>query len=155
MTASRFPVEAGHIMAFARALGDPSPRFQDALTGAAAPFAPATFVMAAAHFDPDYPLRPGPDGEWFGSGGGPGLALEGGGALHAEQHFEYHRPVRAGDVLHPVTEPGRSWTRQGTRGELVFTELITRFLDADGAPVVTARSVGVQTPLLPNPQGEV
>lgn len=155
MTAARFPVEAGHIMMFARAIGDESPEFVAAPDIPATPLAPPTFVMSAAHFDPDYPLRPQPGEQWFGSGGGPGSAVAGSGALHAEQHFEYHRPVRAGDVLYPQSEPGRSWTKQGRTGELVFSETITRFLDAEGNPVVTARSVGVETRRPPGgPEGD-
>jgi len=149
MTAVRFPVEPGHILVFARAIGDESPEYRSALDGDAAPLAPPTFVMASAHFDPDYPLRPTPGAEWFGSGGGPGLLPEAGGALHAEQHFEYHRPVRAGDVLHPRSRVGRTWTKQGKAGELVFTETITEFVDAGSEPVVTTRSVGVLTRPLP------
>ncbi len=30
--------------------------------------APPTFVVAGAHFDPDYPLRPASGRPWFGSG---------------------------------------------------------------------------------------
>ncbi len=106
MTVERFPVEAGHIMLFARAIGDTNPAYYGAMTGAATVPAPPTFVQSSAQFDPDYFLRPKPGEPWFGSGrnatgvvraegGGGG----GGGGLHAEQHYEYHRPLRAGDVL--------------------------------------------------------
>ena len=143
MTAPIFPVEAGHILMFARALGDENPDYR-AGPGADGPvLAPPTFVMASAHQDPDYHLRPRPDSAWFGSGRGPGVAPEGGGGLHAEQHFEYHRPVRAGDVLVPRPGPERSWERQGRSGRLVFVERVTEFCDQSGVPVVTARSVGV------------
>lgn len=144
MTTDRFAVEAGHVMTFARAIGDTDPRFQAAMDGGT-PFAPPTFVMAAAHYDPDHPLRPRAGEPWYGSGAGPGTAPEGGVGLHAEQHFEYHRPVRAGDVLFPRTEDGRTWTKQGRSGELVFVETVTRYLDAAGEPVVTARTVAVTT----------
>ena len=34
---------------------------------------------------------------------------DGGGGLHAEQHYVYHRPVRAGDVLSASVREGRRW----------------------------------------------
>jgi len=146
MSVTRFPIEPGHMIAFARAIGDDDPAYHAEL---AAPdghaVAPPTFTMAGAHFDDAYPLRPRPGQEWFGSGGGPGTALEGGGGLHAEQHFEYHRPLRAGDVLSAQSRPGRGWEKAGRAGRLLFNETITEYRDADGALVVTARSVSVLT----------
>ena len=144
MAVTRFPIEPGHMLAFARAIGDDDPAYHAELAdpqGRAV--APPTFTMASAHFDDAYPLRPKPGEEWFGSGGGHGTALEGGGGLHAEQHFEYHRPLRAGDVLTAETRQGRSWEKTGRAGRLLFTEQITEYRDAEGALVVTARSVGV------------
>jgi hypothetical protein len=54
MAAGRFPVEAGHVLAFGRALGldEGLPRIGDV--------APPTFAIASAQFDPHYPLRPRP-----------------------------------------------------------------------------------------------
>ena len=47
-------------------------------------------------------------------------------AGHAEQHFEYHEPVLAGDVLTAQTRPGKTWEREGRRGgKLHFSESIT------------------------------
>jgi hypothetical protein len=68
----------------------------------------------------------------------------GGGGLHAEQHFTYHRTPRVGDVLSSTTKPGERWEKTGRSGKLVFSEQITEFRDAAGELVVTARSVGVQ-----------
>ena len=96
MAARCFPVEAGHVLTFARALGADDPASGLPAVGDAAP---PTFAIASAQFDPDYPLRPRPGAPWHGSGGDPGLVTEGAGGLHAEQHFTYHRPVRVGDVL--------------------------------------------------------
>ena len=141
MTARRFPVEAGHVLAFARALGAPDP--PDGLPGAG-DAAPPTFAIAGAQFDPEYPLRPRPDMGWHGSGGDAGLVTEGAGGLHAEQHFPYHRPIRVGDVLVPSTRPGEAWEKQGRSGRLYFRERITEFRDEAGRLVVTARSVSVQ-----------
>ena len=158
MAVERFPIEAGHIMCFARAIGDANPAYYGAITGAEAVPAPPTFVTASAQFDPDYPLRPKIGEAWFGSGreatGRPQPESAGGGGggtgLHAEQHYTYHRPLRAGDVLHATTRPGERWEKQGRRGgTLVFSEIITEYHDANGELVVTARTVGVKTEKVP------
>jgi hypothetical protein len=166
MAVERFPVEAGHILTFARAIGDDNPVYRDPEAASAAGLdgiiAPPTFVMGSAHFDPDYPLRPAIGRPWFGSGreptGLPGNDGSGAGdaagsdaggsgetALHAEQHFEYHRTLRAGDVLTATSRDGRRWEKQGKRGgTMTFTEFVTEYRDAEGALVVTATTVGVR-----------
>ena len=72
MAAERFPIEAGHIMMFARSVGDPNPVYYDEgrarSTEVGRIIAPPTFVQASAQFDPDYPLRPKIGQPWFGSG---------------------------------------------------------------------------------------
>ena len=69
-----FPVEATHIMMFARAVGDANPVYHDAAaakdTTAGGIIAPPTFAQAVAQFDPDYFLRPKPGQKWFGSAKG-------------------------------------------------------------------------------------
>jgi hypothetical protein len=123
-----------------------------ATTEAGGIIAPPTFVQASAQFDPDYPLRPKPGKPWFGSGGTPSGAAAGqggggnGGSLHAEQHYEYHRPLRPGDVLTATALPGRTWEKEGRRsGKLIFTEQVTEYRDQAGEKVITARGVGVRT----------
>ena len=156
MTVDRFPVEASHIMMFARSVGDPNPIYYDAEhaqgTEPGGIIAPPTFAQASAQFDPDYGLRPKIGEPWFGSGreatGTPRGGGGGGGGtgLHAEQHFEYHRQLRPGDVLSAKTRPGKSWEREGRRaGKLQFSETITEYFDQNGELVITARSVGVRT----------
>jgi hypothetical protein len=151
VTAERFPIEEGHIASFARSIGDANPAYY----GPEA-IAPPTFVQASAQWDPDYPLRPKIGQPWWGSGRGPGGAPSFGGGqsggggrgtgLHAEQHYEYARPVRAGDVLTATTRAGETWEKEGRRaGKLVFTESITEYRDQNGELVVTARGVGVRT----------
>jgi hypothetical protein len=159
-----FPIEAGHIMMFARSVGDPNPVYHDAEEAKSSEVggivAPPTFIQASAQFNPDYFLRPRIGAPWFGSGkeptsvqraeaapsGGGGRRGGGGGVgLHAEQHFEYHRPIRPGDVLTPTHKEGKSWERTGRSGHLQFSENITEWHDADGSLVVTARGVGVRT----------
>jgi acyl dehydratase len=163
MAVERFPIEAGHIMLFARAIGDPNPIYYDPEQA----IAPPTFVQASAQFDPDYGLRPKIGRPWFGSGktpsglqrpapaekaeggssgGGGGGRGGAGSGLHAEQHYEYHRPLKVGDVLTSTTTPGKRWEKEGRRaGKLVFAESVTEYRNQDGELVVTARSVAVRT----------
>jgi hypothetical protein len=155
VVAERFPIEEGHIASFARSVGDANPVFYgpDAV-------APPTFVQASAQWDPDYFLRPKIGQPWFGSGKEPtGIRRDGGGSggsgggsggggtgLHAEQHYEYHRPLRVGDVLSATVLPGKTWEKEGRRaGKLVFSETVIEFRDQSGELVVTARGVGVRT----------
>ncbi len=148
-----FPVEASHIMMFARSVGDTNPVYHDAAaakdTGAGGIVAPPTFAQAVAQFDPNYYLRPKPGEKWFGSAKGPS-GIEGkppsSGGLHAEQHYEYHRHLRPGDVLTVETKPGKTWEKESKRaGKLTFSERVTEYRDQNGELVITARGVGVTT----------
>ena len=148
-----FPVEASHIMMFARAIGDYSPEFHDpdaaADTDAGGLMAPPTFPQAVAQFNPDYHLRIHPGQPWFGSGKNPS-GIEGkpasSGGLHAEQHFEYTRPIRPGDVLSVAIRDGKTWEKQSKRaGKLTFSERVTEYRDQNGELVCTTRSVAVKT----------
>ena len=66
--------------------------------------------------------------------------------LHAEQHFEYHRHLRPGDVLSATVKPGETWEKQSKRaGTLKFSETITEYRDQNGELVITARGIGVTT----------
>jgi hypothetical protein len=143
MTVERFPVEAGHVLTFRRALGHADAE-RSAQTTPGLPV-PATFVQASAQFDPDYILRPQADEAWFGSAAGPGFLASGRSGLHAEQHYEFHQPVRIGMVLASSVREGRTWEKVGRSGTLHFSETITEYVDESGAAVVTATSVGVRT----------
>jgi hypothetical protein len=158
MAVKRFPVEASHIMMFARSVGDDNPIYYDAeyakTTEPGTIIAPPTFAQSSAQFDPDYFLRPKTGQAWFGSGKEPtGIKREsgggsgsGGGGLHAEQHFEYHRHLKPGDVLSATTLPGKTWEKESKRaGKLVFSESVTEYRDQNGELVITARGVGVRT----------
>ncbi len=160
MAIERFPVEASHILMFARAVGDPNPIYSDeayaAGTEVGGIIAPPTFAQSSAQFDPDYFLRPKIGEPWFGSGKEPtGVKREktegessgsAAGGLHAEQHFTYHRHLRPGDVLTGTVLPGKTWEKEGKRsGKLVFSETITEYRDQNGELVITARGVGVRT----------
>ena len=162
MAVERFPVEAGHVLMFARAIADPNPIYSDAEFAAhsevGAVIAPPTFVTASAQFDPDYPLRPKYGEPWRGSGReATGLskatvpdaesdAAPRGSSLHAEQSYEYHRPLVVGDVLTASMSIGNEWTKEGRTGLLRFTEIVTEYRDAHGELVITGRAVAVLTP---------
>jgi len=160
MAVGKFPIEAGHIMMFARSIGDANDIYYDAdyakTTEPGAVIAPPTFVQASAQFDPDYFLRPKIGEEWFGSakeatglsqreskgGGGGG----GGGSLHAEQHYEYHQQLCAGDVLTATSKTGKTWEKEGRRGgKLTYSESVTEYRNQAGELIVTATGVGVRT----------
>ena len=159
MAVDKFPIEASHIMMFARSVGDENPIYYDedyaATTEPGRVVAPPTFAQASAQFDPDFFLRPKVGQPWFGSGkeatgikressGGGGGGSSG--VLHAEQHFEYHRHISPGDVLSATIRPGKTWERESKRaGKLVFSESITEYRDQNGELVITARGVGVRT----------
>ncbi|MBQ75801.1 MAG: hypothetical protein CMQ20_12380 [Gammaproteobacteria bacterium] len=164
MAVDKFPIEAGHIMMFARSIGDANQIYYDQdyadKSEPGAIVAPPTFVQASAQFDPDYFLRPKIGQEWFGSakgatgitqregssGGGGGAAGGIGAGLHAEQRYEYHRQLMVGDVLKATNKPGKTWEKEGRRGgKLTFSESITEYHDENGDLVVTATSVGVRT----------
>ena len=153
MAVERFPVEETHILMFARAIGDENPVYTDPSSSEAAEFggviAPPTFTSASMQFDPDAFLRPKLGEPWFGSAKEPsGAEIESTGRLHAEQHFEYHRPLVAGEVLTAVQRAGETWEKQSKRGgTLRFEEIFIDYLSAaTGEPVVTARAVSVLPP---------
>lgn len=148
-----FPVEATHILMFARSIGDTRPEYTDddaaKGTGAGGIVAPPTFPQAVAQFDPDYALRMKPGEAWFGSGATPsgveGKASTSGG-LHAEQHFEFKRPLRPGDVLTATWRDGKSWERESKRaGKLKFSERLVDYHDQNGELVCQGRGVVVTT----------
>ena len=92
------PIEASHIMMFARSIGDTNPIYYDQTYAdkedTQGTIAPPTFARAVSQFDPDYELRPKANEKWFGSGKAPtGIQYRAktSGGLHAEQHFEYHK----------------------------------------------------------------
>jgi acyl dehydratase len=179
VAAKRFPIEASHVLMFARAIGDDNPVYSDEdkakASEAGGIIAPPTFVQASAQFDPEYGLRPRPGVPWFGSGKHPSGLMRpraepapggdaggaarasgggrgggggggGGGGLHAEQHYEYLRHVRPGDVLTAKSRPGRTWEKESRRaGKLKFRETITEYYDQNGELVIIARGVGMST----------
>jgi hypothetical protein len=124
----RFPVEAGHVLAFARAIGDET-AVRDGQV-------PPTFTATTVIHDPEHMRGMQPAGA---------LALappEGESMLHAEQHFEFLAPVGVGDVLIVTESVGRTWTKQSKDGGVLgFTELVKELRDEAGSLVVRSRMV--------------
>lgn len=136
----RMRVDPSMLLVFARAVGDESDAIRTQLDASAGEpvTAPLTFTRAVAeHFDDDGELRLWPGGVPTPVGGAPGQ-------FHAEQHFEYFKPLRAGAALHAHTTGGRTWQREGRSGTLSFAEVVTEFVDDDGDLCVRATKVGVR-----------
>ncbi len=144
-----FPVEGSHILMFARAIGDENPAFTDAEKAQQSELggivAPPTFLQSFLQFDPENPTRPKPGEKWRGSGRTPSgidTPEEASGRLHAEQHFEYIRPVRPGDVLTIEIKQGKTWEKESRRaGKLTFYETIMEFRDQKAELVCIIRIV--------------
>jgi hypothetical protein len=155
-----FPVDRTAILNFAAAIGETNPIYWDDAYAKRTPLgdvvAPPTFGISSAHWNPDYGLRgtrkiparkeaekkaeAAPRSG--GGGGGPNLTR----VLHAEQRFEYKKPLQPGMRLTVTNRAGKSWEKEGKRGgKLVFTEGITEFRDASGELVLVATSVSVIT----------
>lgn len=145
-----FPVEAGQILFFARAIGDNNPIYQDkeyaAQTEVGGIIAPPTFVISAFQYQEHLILRPQWGEPWIGSG----KTASGSQneyfmkdfmtALHAEEHFEYFGLIYPGDVLTVRTFDGGCWEKTGKRGgRISFVEQITEYYNQKKELVVRAR----------------
>jgi hypothetical protein len=136
----QFPVESGQVLVFARSVGDLDPVYEEQVGVAdGGPLVvPPTFVRSAEHFDPDSLCRPHPRGlEQPGRGG----TID---TVHAEQHFEYFAPLRAGEQLTVESFEGSTWAKRGRAGDLEFFETITEFRGPSGELCVRARKVSVR-----------
>lgn len=133
----RFPVEEGHVLAFARAIGEPAPAPGDIV--------PLTFAAATALHDP---------GRMRGMAPAAQRAAAGETLLHAEQGFEYFAPLRVGAVTYVTERPGRTWAKTSKRGErLTFSELIKELRDGGGEILLRTRMVLVRKEPVAAPPG--
>jgi len=141
--ATTIHVERGPVAAFARAVTDDNPIYQDPGAAAEAGFdaipAPPTWTFAAqafGRFPEDQPEDPtggaNPMAEIMGQ-----LMADGGLILHGEQEFTYHRPVVVGDTLHHEGEVVDLYTKESGDRVMTFLVIENRFTDDDGQPVVT------------------
>jgi acyl dehydratase len=124
-------VIAEEVGAFARAIGDLNPVYVDRAAAAKSRFgavlAPPTFPirMGAAAGDPDLFLA---------------LDLNFASLLHAEQEFEWFRPLVAGEKVTITGRVGDMWEKQGKSGTLDFVVLEQIARDARGETVYVART---------------
>jgi acyl dehydratase len=120
-------VEKGAIRRFAEALGDYNPIYYDEeyarALGYPAIVAPPTFP-ASFHSAAD--LR-----ELLGVG------IKS--LLHAEQTFEYERPILAGDRIYVTTRVAEVLERQGPGGRMDVTVIEDEGRDEEGRKVFSAR----------------
>ncbi|RHW23810.1 hypothetical protein D0Z08_28090 [Nocardioides immobilis] len=127
-------------MLFARSVGDTDPVYGDQLAAGTGEqlVTPPTFVRALDHFDPTSRTRPSLPTLSPDFGGSPNM-------VHAEQHFEYLAPFRAGEQVVVEAFEGRTWTKNGRSGRLDFSETVTEYRRSDGDVLVRARKVSVRT----------
>src|SRR5881296_768756 len=126
-------VQAEHVAAFARALGDANPLYVDPETARRGPF--GTIVAP-----PTYPIA-------FMAqalAGGADVFLELGlnfmTLVHGEQEFEYTRPLRAGETLTLTGRVADVYEKTGSSGVLDFVVIETEGRDAEGEPVFRSRN---------------
>ena len=149
----RVVIERGPVMLFARAVKDPSPVYASDQAARAAGFAHVpvpptyTFVMSSAGALPDV-QPPGSTGSMYSNSGvdADSAFARDGLFLHGEQHFTYHRPVAAGDVLEGRMRTSKSIARQARRGPMEVTYFQTTWTDIEGNAVVDERIVSLYFP---------
>jgi len=125
-----FEVGREHVRQFATAIGDPGPAHTDPdaarALGHEDVVAPPTFLTVLNfRFALEGPVVD------------PALGLDYSRVVHGEQHFELHRPVRAGDVLSVVARIDD--IRDAGRNELMT--MVSEVTAADGEKVATVRGV--------------
>lgn len=134
-----FPIEAGKIAEFARAMRDDNPAFvqpakAEALGHAPVP-APLTFSVASAHYAggnaTDLPIK---------------LGLDLSRTVHGEQRWIYHRPIEAGQTLTGITRIAQVDRKASRGGEMLRVTTETVYRDSDGRPVVTESMLSIELP---------
>ena len=145
-----FPVEAGHIMRFAAAIGDENPIYRDAAHAQATEpggvIAPPTYAVVSSHWDPatsrdPSPADPGgapppaPPASPAAPGPAPALA-----ASTPSSATSTTGPSCAGETLSVRKRPGKPPGRRRAvaAGAMTFEETISEFFDEAGEIVVTA-----------------
>ena len=123
-------VEAGAIIKFAQAIGDPSPVFNDEEAARRSKYggliAPPTFLRSMGPGPMKAPVQsPYP------------ANLDGG------SEWEYFEPVRAGDRITVTTKVADISERKGRLGNMLFTVRETRYVNQFGQVAATQRSTGI------------
>ena len=126
-------VQAEHVAAFARALGDANPLYVDPEAARRGPF--GTIVAP-----PTYPIAFMTQALAGGADVFLELGLDFMTLVHGEQEFEYARPVKAGETLTLTGRIADVYEKQGSNGVLDFAVLETEAVDEAGQPVFFSRN---------------
>ncbi|MBI5511464.1 MAG: MaoC family dehydratase N-terminal domain-containing protein [Deltaproteobacteria bacterium] len=125
-------IEKGQIRRFATAISEDSPVHHDEKAARAAGFTSlvATPTFPAALIATDSLLTE--------------IGLDPQTTMHAEEEYEYFRPVCAGDVLTVTHRVADVYDKQAPNGRLIFVVIETRGNDKRGRPVFKGRRVLVE-----------
>ena len=125
-------VERGQVRRFARAIGEDAAIHLDEKAAKAAGYsglvAPPTF---AACFDNMKDLLEE-------------MGLSSSATMHAEEEYEYFKPICSGDTLEVVHRVADAYEKPAPNGRLVFVVIETRGTDDRKKPVFKARRVLVE-----------
>ncbi len=142
---SRVAVERGPVSNFAAAILDESPVYNNPEAAKEAGFdaipAPPTYAFVLDNWGKFPEIQPKEKIE-----GNPmfeiisGLMAKGGMVLHGEQEFEYHRPIKVGDVLRGEGTCVDAYEKESKGRTMTFVVTETRWTDdRTGEPVCTSR----------------
>jgi acyl dehydratase len=127
-----YEIEKGQLRRFARAIEDEDPFHVDDKAAKANGFpalvAPPTFPAALHSVD-----------ELLET-----LGLDPRGTMHAEEEYEYFRPIFAGDEIAVTHKVVNAYDKQAPNGRLIFVVIETRGNDKRGKPIFKGRRVLVE-----------
>lgn len=127
-----YEVEKGQIKRFVAAIGEPNPIHTDEKAakgqGYSSVVAPPTFQAALYDLEALYEE----------------LDLDQQTTMHAEEEYEYFRPICAGDAISVVHRVSDVYEKQAPNGRLLFVIIETRGTDKRSRPVFKGRRVLVE-----------
>ena len=127
-----FEVEKGTIRRFAKAIGETNPiHFDEAVasrSGYPGLIAPVTFPSALQYFESALEA----------------LEINSNAIMHAEEEYEYFKPIFSGDLLEVTHTLVDAYEKQAPNGLLVFVVIETRGNDNKSRPVFKGRRVLVE-----------
>src|SRR2546428_11780678 len=122
LSSGRATVQAEHVIAFARALGDLNPLYVDPEAVRRGPF-------GAIVAPPTYPIAFMAQALAGGADVFLELGLDFATLVHGEQEFEYTRPIKAGETLTLTGRTADIYAKQGPNGVLHFPVPETQAVD--------------------------